>query len=202
MRMSGCDRGHGRPSRGSQDMLAQQDLPFQEEEVGQNDVAVPLAQDAIGALAPEKVGALRESMEILQAKQAAMTIEGETQVSFLKKKFFRSNPAEFSGGPDSIKVDEWLKQIIRSFVILDIRDRELRVVLAAYQLKGEGGQWWKFVKHRVEHTWEAFTHTFQEKFLPPRSRERLRKQFEELRQLDTPVAEFGATFTRLARFAP
>ncbi|CAL5390446.1 unnamed protein product [Camellia sinensis] len=129
-------------------------------------------------------------------------IEGESRVSFLKKEFFRSNPVEYSSELNPMKVDKWLEQIVKSFEILDINDGELRVALAMYQLKREVGQWWKTVKHRVEHTWEAFVHAFQENFLPLTTRERLRKQFEELRQLDTPVAEFEAMFTSLARFAP
>ncbi|XP_028097665.1 uncharacterized protein LOC114297429 [Camellia sinensis] len=130
-------------------------------------------------------GVLHESMEILPAEQATRTIERETRVSFLKKEFFHSNPVEYSGEPDPMKVDKW----------------ELRVAMATYQLKGEVGQWWKTVKHRVEHTWKAFVHAFLEMFLPLTARERLRKQFEELRQLDTLVAEFEAMFTSLARFA-
>ncbi|CAL5392813.1 unnamed protein product [Camellia sinensis] len=127
---------------------------------------------------------------------------GESRVSFLKKEFLRSNPVEYSSELNPMKVDKWLEEIVKSFEILDINDGELRVALAVYQLKREAGQWWKTVKHRVEHTWEAFVHAFQENFLPLTTRERLRKQFEELRQLDTPVAEFEAMFTSLARFAP
>ncbi|XP_028090828.1 uncharacterized protein LOC114291034 [Camellia sinensis] len=148
------------------------------------------------------VGALRESMEILRAEQAARTVEGETQASSLKNEFFRSNPAKLSGGPNLMKANEWLKQIAKSFEILDICEDELQVALATYQLKGEIVQWWKYVKNHVEHTWEAFTHTLQEKFLPSTARERLTRQFEELLQLDTLVAEFEATFISLSSFAP
>ncbi|KAF5933297.1 hypothetical protein HYC85_029468 [Camellia sinensis] len=65
-------------------------------------------------------------------------------------------------------------------------------------MKGDAGQWWKSTKDRILHTWEAFTHAFQEKYIPPTARERLRKQFEELKQLDTIVAEFEAAFTSLS----
>ncbi|XP_028108692.1 uncharacterized protein LOC114307495 [Camellia sinensis] len=100
-----------------------------------------------------------------------------------------------------MKADEWLEQLVKSFEILDIRENELRMALAAYQLKEETGQWWKSIKNRVERTWEAFVQAFQDKFLPPTARERLRKQFELL-QLDTPMAEFEAKFASLSRFAP
>ncbi|CAL5392807.1 unnamed protein product [Camellia sinensis] len=156
----------------------------QDEEEGVKVDLVEIAElhrhNVMRALAREMVGALHESMEILRAL-ATRTIEGENRVSFLKKEFFRSNPPEYSGEPDPIKVDKWLEQIVKSFEILDINDRELRVALVTYQLKGEADQWWKTVKHRVEHTWEAFVHAFQEKFLPLTAKERLRKQFEKLR---------------------
>ncbi|XP_028061526.1 uncharacterized protein LOC114264983 [Camellia sinensis] len=156
----------------------------------------------MGVLAKEMAKALWESMEILRAEQAAKTIEGETRASFLKKEFFRSNPIEYSGEPDSMKANKWLEQIVKSFEILDIREHELRVALVAYQPKGEAGQWWKSIKHRVEHTWEAFVQAFHGKFLPPTAKERLKKQFEQLLQLDTPVAEYEAKFTSLSHFAP
>lgn len=56
--MSGQGRGRGRPYRGRWDVLAQQDIPFQEKKVGQNDAAIPSAQDAMGTLAREMAGAL------------------------------------------------------------------------------------------------------------------------------------------------
>ncbi|XP_028085074.1 uncharacterized protein LOC114286177 [Camellia sinensis] len=200
--MSGRARAWGRPQRSGRNIPAQPEIPPQEVGVGQNNVPAPPAQGAMGVLAREMAGALRESMEMLRAEQVARTIEGEMRASFLKKEFFRSNPAEYNGEPDPMKADEWLEQIIKSFEILDIRENELRVALAAYQLKGEAGQWWKSVKYRVDHTWEAFMQAFQDKFLPPTARERLRKQFEQLLQLHTPVAEYETKFTGLSRFAP
>ncbi|XP_028089526.1 uncharacterized protein LOC114289892 [Camellia sinensis] len=124
------------------------------------------------------VEALRESMDILRAEQAARTIKGETGA------------------------DEWLEQITKSFEILDIWVGELWVVLASYQLKGDADQWWKYAKGQIEHTWEEFSHAFQEKYLSPTTRERLWREFEELEQFDSTVAEFEATFKSLSHFAP
>ncbi|XP_028108053.1 uncharacterized protein LOC114306930 [Camellia sinensis] len=156
----------------------------------------------MGVLAREMAEALRESMDILREKKAARTIEGEPRVLFLKKEFFHSNPVEFLGGAKPLKADERLKQITKSFEILDIRDGELRVALASYQLKGDISQWWKYGKGQIEHTWEVFTYAFQKKYLPPTVRECLRREFEELEQSDSTVVEFEATFTSLSRFAP
>ena len=64
------------------------------------------------------------------------------------------------------------------------------------------GQWWKYARGRIGVDWEAFVNAFQDKFLPPTAREKLRDQFLKLKQLNTPVAEFEANFTCLSRFAP
>ncbi|XP_028100388.1 uncharacterized protein LOC114299749 [Camellia sinensis] len=146
-------------------------------------------------------GAVRESMDILRAKQVARTVKGETRTFFLKNEFFRSNPTKFSGELDLMKADEWLEQIVKSFEILHIYKGEIWVALATYQQQRKAEQWCKYAKNRVEHTWEAFTHAFQEMFLLPTAKERLSRQFEELLQLDILVAEFEATFTSLSCFA-
>lgn len=68
IRMSGRRRSgrHGRPRR--QDMPIPDDIPVLEESVGQANMAKPVVQQAIGALAYVMVGALRESMDILKAE--------------------------------------------------------------------------------------------------------------------------------------
>ena len=54
----------------------------------------------------------------------------------------------------------------------------------------------------MEQTWEAFAVAFQDEYIPPTARERLRQEFKDLKQLDMPVAEFEAVFSSLSRFAP
>ena len=58
------------------------------------------------------------------------------------------------------------------------------------------------MRGRIGGTWEAFVNAFQEKFLSPAAREKLRDQFCQLKQLSLSVAEFEVTFTSLSRFAP
>ena len=43
--------------------------------------------------------------------------------------------------------------------------------------------------------------TFQDSYLPPTNRERLRQEFQDLKQLNLSVAEFEAVFSSLSRFA-
>ena len=158
-------------------------------------MAEPVGQQAMGALAREIAGALG----ILKAGNQA----AEAGPSFLKREFFRCNPDEFIGDPkEPLKADEWLEQTTKTFEMLGIEDKGLKVTLASFQLKGDAGQWWKFTKGRIGGTWEAFVNAFQERFLSPAVREKLRDQFCQLKQSSSSVAEFEAAFTSLSRFAP
>ncbi|XP_028103181.1 uncharacterized protein LOC114302363 [Camellia sinensis] len=147
-------------------------------------------------------GALRESMNILRAETQARENVAETRTSFFTREFLRAKPDEFHGGPEPKKVDEWLEQIVKTFEMLHIKNSELRVTLTSYYLKGDAGQWWKYAKGRIELTWEAFVVAFQDKYLPPTARERLRQEFKDLKQLNMSVVEFEAAFSSLSRFAP
>ncbi|KAF5933080.1 hypothetical protein HYC85_029251 [Camellia sinensis] len=183
----------GRPAR--QEAPLPGEIPAVQEGVGQANVAEPVGQQAMGALAREIAGALG----ILRAGNQV----AETGPSFLKREFFRSNPDEFIGDlKEPLKADEWLEQMSKTFEMLGIEDGALKVTLASFQLKGDAGQWWKYEKARVGSTWEAFLNAFQERFLSAAAREKLRDQFSRLKQQGLSVAEFEATFTSLSRFAP
>ena len=46
----------------------------------------------------------------------------------MKREFFRSNPDEFIGYPkEPLQADEWLEQMRKTFEILGIEDRALKV---------------------------------------------------------------------------
>lgn len=61
--------------------------------------------------------------------------------------FYQSNPDEFLGDPKKLlKADKWLEKIVKTFEILGIKDDQLRVTLASFQLKENAGQWWKYAR--------------------------------------------------------
>ena len=98
IRMSGRGRGarRGRPAR--QAVPFPEEVPAVQEGVGQANVAEPVGQQAMGALAREIAGALG----ILRAGNQA----AEAGPSFLKREFFRSNPDAFIGDPkEPLKAD-------------------------------------------------------------------------------------------------
>ena len=74
-----------------------EELPEPQEGVGQANVAEPIGQQAMGALAREIAGAFRESVGILRAENQAQVVVADAGPSFLKREFFRSNPDDFVG---------------------------------------------------------------------------------------------------------
>ncbi|KAF5931790.1 hypothetical protein HYC85_027961 [Camellia sinensis] len=174
--MSGRGRGarRGRPAR--QEVPLPSEIPAVQEGVGQANVAEPVGQQAMGALAREIAGALG----ILRAGNQA----AEAGPSFLKREFFRPNPDEFIGDPkEPLKADEWLEQMSKTFEMLGIEDGALKVTLASFQLKGDAGQWWKYEKARVGGIWEAFVNAFQERFAPELVASEERRCYEFERKL-------------------
>lgn len=151
------------------------EIPAQQEGVDQANMAEPVGQQAMGALTREMAGALRDSMGILKAENQAQAQVVDAGPSFLKREFFRSNPDEFVGdSKEPLNADEWLEQMTKTFEMLGIEDGALKVTLASFQLKKDAGQWWKFMRGCIGDTWEAFVDAFQEKYLSPAVREKLR----------------------------
>ncbi|XP_028092859.1 uncharacterized protein LOC114293036 [Camellia sinensis] len=91
--------------------------------------------------------------------------------------------------------------MVKTFEMLGIEDDGLRVTMTSFQLKGDTGKWWKYVRERIRVTWEAFVNAFQDKLLPSTAREKLRDRFLKLKQLSLSVAECEAVVTSLSRFA-
>ena len=137
IRMSGRGRGR-RGRRGRQEMPLPDDIPAQQEGVGQANVAEPTGQQAMGALAREIAGALG----ILRARNQEPAHAAEAGPSFLKREFFRSTLDEFVGDPKvPLNADEWLEQMEKTVEMLGIEDGALKVTLASFQLTGDAGQW-------------------------------------------------------------
>ena len=56
------------------------------------------------------------------------------------------NPPTFSGEPDPLVAEDWLKQITKVLHGMKVTDDETRVLLATFQLKVEAKVWWESVK--------------------------------------------------------
>lgn len=118
------------------------------------------------------------------------------------REFKRLNPPHFSDGSDPLVAEEWLKTITQHLNNLGIRDGEQRVSLTVFQLKDNVRHWWDVVSQSVGDSWERFEVCFREQYLSMAGLEKLRQQFEELRQGNMSVSEYAQQFTNLSRYAP
>ena len=87
---------------------------------------------------------------------------------------------------------------------MELEDQRKRY-LAVWQLKEEAGHWWDTVKicnDVANMSWAKFKELFNEKYVPPQARERLREQFVNLQQGNMTVSEYVRKFDELSRYAP
>ncbi|CAN6320370.1 unnamed protein product [Urochloa humidicola] len=105
-----------------------------------------------------------------------------------RRRCFRVNLPEFSGGLSAENFVDWLDQVERIFEYADIPDVE-RVPAVAMRLKGRASVWWKNLeksrrvrgKRKID-SWNAMKEKLQHEFLPFNYEEALFMQLQNLRQ--------------------
>jgi hypothetical protein len=120
------------------------------------------------------------------------------------KAFKSLKPPEFKGTTDPVEAKAWLKEIEKSFEILDTGNAQ-KTTFAAYLLKGEANYWWEAKKNMEPEgviTWERFSEIFLEKYFSTYMEAEMEIKFLELKQGNMTVAEYEAKFTKLCRFVP
>ena len=120
------------------------------------------------------------------------------------KAFQALRPPVFKGTADPVEARAWLKEMEKSFEILQIAE-EQKTVFATYMLKGEANFWWESKKNLEEEgvvTWERFSKLFLDKYFPKYMEGQMELKFLKLRQTNLSVAEYEAKFTELSRFVP
>ena len=120
------------------------------------------------------------------------------------KAFQSLRPPEFKGTADPVEARAWLKEMEKSFEILQIADDQ-KTVFATYMLKGEANFWWESKKNLEGEgiiTWERFSKLFLDKYFPKYMEGQMELKFLELKQNNLSVAEYEAKFTELSRFVP
>ncbi|XP_074363144.1 uncharacterized protein LOC141703561, partial [Apium graveolens] len=120
------------------------------------------------------------------------------------KSFKSLNPPEFKGTTDPVEARVWLREIEKTFEIVDVEE-EKKIIFAAYMLKGEANYRWEANK-TLETTfpipWTRFTELFFQKYFPKYMENQMELKFLELKQGNMSVAEYEAKFTELSRFVP
>ena len=148
---------------------------------------------------------IRQHMNpILEQNQNQNSEPPHNVVASSFKAFQSIRPPEFKGTADPVEARAWLKEMEKSFEILQVADDQ-KTVFATYMLKGEANFWWEAKKNLEGDgvvTWERFSKLFLDKYFPKYMESQMELKFLELKQNNMSVAEYEAKFTELSRFVP
>ncbi|KAL6125409.1 hypothetical protein ACLB2K_073468 [Fragaria x ananassa] len=127
-----------------------------------------------------------------------------SRVMRIQGEFQKPRPLVCKGIMDSMKAEEWLRQITRS-MNNQIISEDLKVTIACTYLEGQSYHWWESILSMPNTeitTCRAFEVIFSEKYFPETVKGTKVQQFINLLQRDLTVAEYQAKFEELMRFAP
>ena len=139
-------------------------------------------------------------LQPLQESPLGSPRHGETTTIVAVREFKRHNPLEFGGSPDPMMVEGWLKRIERILNVLQIKDDEMRIFVASYQLVGEAYMWWEMISEAHDPatmTWDEFKKLFFQKYFLETVRDAKVKEFYQLTQRNMSLMEYESKFTEL-----
>ena len=116
-------------------------------------------------------------------------------------------PPVFAGTEGPLVAEAWAKHMEEILAILRPPITNC-IKLTAYQLQGEGREWWRSVeliegKEVVAAwTWERFKEVFLDKYFPMHEKLRHKRAFLDLQQGQKSVTEYTQEFETLSRYAP
>src|ERR1041384_139764 len=119
-------------------------------------------------------------------------------------RFLRLNPQRFSGTPEPIVADDWLRSVKRNLETVGCTEAE-RVRFASHLLEGPAAAWWDnyVVTCPIDAiTWTQFQEAFRAAHVSAGAMSLKKKEFRSLRQGGRSVAEYIEEFNKLARYAP
>ncbi|GFS30827.1 hypothetical protein Acr_00g0014390 [Actinidia rufa] len=118
------------------------------------------------------------------------------------KQFLKLKPPTFSGEMDPVKANEWLLEMEKNFRLLRCGEQQ-KVEIGSYLLTGAASRWWNLKGVREPGmNWARFKVIFREKYVPRALQNAKCAEFKHLKQTGKPIAEYEATFTNLAEYAP
>ena len=198
-----------RQARLSEEVSENQENPEMNQEENQNERREGQRQN-IGERPPENpfnmfMEFLRQHINVAPEHNRNQNFDAPNNTVAGAFKAFQSlRPPEFKGTADPVEARAWLKEMEKSFEILQIAE-EQKTVFATYMLKGEANFWWESKKNLEGEgivTWERFSKLFLDKYFPKYMEAQMELKFLELKQNNLSVAEYEARFTELSRFVP
>ena len=99
------------------------------------------------------------------------------------KTFQLAKPPEFKGTNDPIEAKAWLKEIEKTFELVQVGEDQ-KIVYASYCLKGEANYWWesmRVIEGEGVIPWARFNELFLEKYFPVFMQNQMELKFLELK---------------------
>ncbi|XP_028070212.1 uncharacterized protein LOC114272692 [Camellia sinensis] len=117
------------------------------------------------------------------------------------KQFQDLKPSTFTGGPDPMVANAWVKDMEKKFCALPCTERQ-KVTFATFTFKDNAQEWSLLTLAKEEiTTWAQFLEVFYEKYFPDSLRKQKASKFIHLKQGTMTMAEYESRFTQLAGFA-
>ncbi|XP_073138230.1 uncharacterized protein [Henckelia pumila] len=113
-------------------------------------------------------------------------------------------PPEFKGETDPLIAEQWFQAMETAFEFMQITDAD-RLRCATYMFRDDARVWWNGAKAALNLTtltWNGFKDVFYGKYFTVSTRNRLAREFLEIRQGNMSIAEYVKKFERGRYFVP
>ncbi|XP_073121897.1 uncharacterized protein [Henckelia pumila] len=120
------------------------------------------------------------------------------------KMFLELGPPEFKGETDPLIAEQWFQAMETAFEFMQITDAD-RLRCATYMFRDDARVWWSGAKAALNLTtltWNGFKDVFYGKYCTVSTRNRLAREFLEIRQGNMSIAEYVKKFERGRYFVP
>ncbi|XP_073120465.1 uncharacterized protein [Henckelia pumila] len=120
------------------------------------------------------------------------------------KSFLELGPPEFKGETDPLIAEQWFQAMETAFEFMQITDAD-RLRCATYMFRDDARVWWNGAKAALNLTtltWNGFKDVFYGKYFTVSTRNRLAREFLEIRQGNMSIAEYVKKFERGRYFVP
>ncbi|XP_047339990.1 uncharacterized protein LOC124943536 [Impatiens glandulifera] len=120
------------------------------------------------------------------------------------KQFMTFKPAEFKGSTNPIVSEEWVQSMETIFEFMQISEVE-RVMCATFMLRDDARIWWQGAKAALDLnriSWGEFKEVFYGKYFTLSTRNNLAREYLEIKQGDSSIADYVKRFERGKYFAP
>ncbi|KAF3775676.1 hypothetical protein EJ110_NYTH49883, partial [Nymphaea thermarum] len=130
--------------------------------------------------------------------------EKATAVSY--QQFMAMQPPIFSGGSSYDKAKQWIEEIERIFVLLEMPE-ENKVNYGTYLLKGNALDWWKSTLEirfagQLSLSWMQFRDSFLDTYYPVHARDQKMQEFLDLQQNQLNLEDYITRYRHLEAYCP